>query len=141
MIGIFVLIIAQWSHSFHTRLSPRPGPEFWPAHQILIRSPGCPDQFFFLNQNNVILVKKKTKVNRVAGSRRVFSFLIFFNPAWLQPRVPGRPLGRVSKLWMEQCMPKYIYMKFSLFITYFPTQTKEGIKTRHICNNNKEKCW
>jgi hypothetical protein len=71
---------------------------------------------FFLNQNDVILVKnkKKTKVNgfatesyrvsRVAGSTRQISrvtsgFLFpcfFFNPAWFQPRVgrvPGRPAG------------------------------------------------
>ena len=142
MIGIFVLIIAQWSHSFHTRLSPRPGPEFWPAHQVLIRSPGCPDQIFFLNQNNVILVKKKKqKSTGSPGHAGFFLFLFFSTQPDSSPESRVAPLGRVSKLWMEQCMPIYIYMKFSLFITYFPTQTKEGIKTRHICNNNKEKCW
>jgi hypothetical protein len=82
MIGIFVLIIAQWSHSFQTQLGPRPGSRFWQSYRVAwINS-------FLLNQNNVVLVKKKkTKVNRVAESRRIFSFPIFFQLG-LAP-VPG----------------------------------------------------
>jgi len=103
----------------------RPGPVqgsgsgFWPGHRVW---PGRPGQFFKKkNQNDVVLVKKKTKANgfvtgscqvsRVTGStRRVtpgFSFPRFFvNPARFRPRVgrvPGRPAGpgRVSKLWFH----------------------------------------
>ena len=84
---------------------------------VFARSPGFSScsrfspQFFFLNQNDVVLEKKnkKTKVNGfttgswsgLAGStHRVtpgFSFSrFFFNPARFQPRVgqvPGRPAG------------------------------------------------
>jgi hypothetical protein len=82
-------------HSFQTRPGPRPG--FW----VLTGSPVVQVNSFF-NQNDVILVKKKSQ--RVAtGSCRVnrvtpgFSFpYFFFNPARFQPRV-GRidPPGRV----------------------------------------------
>jgi hypothetical protein len=59
---------------------------------------------FFFNQNDVVLVKKKTKANGLqsglAGStHRVtpgFSFPYFFlNPAWFQPRI-GRVPGRLA---------------------------------------------
>jgi len=63
---------------------------FWPDY---------PDQFFFLNQNNIVLVKKKSQrvvtgfltgsclVNRVT---LVFFFYFFFNPIRFQPRIkPG----------------------------------------------------
>jgi hypothetical protein len=138
MIGIFVLIIAQWSHSFQTQLGPRPGSRFWQSYRVAwINS-------FLLNQNNVVLVKKKKKQKSTGSPSHAgfFLSLFFFNSAWLQFRVPVRPTGpgRVSKLWMEQCMPIYIY-EILLVHHIFPTQTKEGIKTRHICNNNKEKCW
>ena len=45
-------------HSFKTRLNGRPGPrlEFW----VLTGSPGRLGHFF-LNQNDVVLVKKITK--------------------------------------------------------------------------------
>jgi hypothetical protein len=71
------------NHSSKTRSSGRPGsmPGFWVLTGLVL---------FFLNQNDVILVKKtkkKTKVNgfatesyrvsRVAGSHRVFSSPIF----------------------------------------------------------------
>jgi hypothetical protein len=71
----------------------------------LTGSPGRPGQFF-LNQNNVILVKKKNKNQRVAtwfftGSCRVsrvtpgfFFPYFFFNPARFQSRVD--PPGRVE---------------------------------------------
>ena len=138
MIGIFVLIIAQWSHSFQTQLGPRPGSRFWQSYRVAwINS-------FLLNQNNVVLVKKKkTKVNRVAGSRRIFSFPIFFQLG-LAP-VPGpcstRRTGPGFKT-MNGAMYANIYIYEILLVHHiFPTQTKEGIKTRHICNNNKEKCW
>ena len=71
-------------HSFQTRPGSRTGS--W----VLIGSPDRPESIVFLNQNNVVLVKKKkqksTSCNRVfdrvllgqpAGSHRVFSSLIF----------------------------------------------------------------
>jgi len=78
-------------HSFKTRPGPRP--EF----QVLIESSSRTGQFF-LNQNNIVLVKKKTKVNEFAtGSCRVnppghTGFFLF--PFFLQPcpvPVPGWP--------------------------------------------------
>jgi hypothetical protein len=62
---------------------------------------------FFLNQNDVVLIKKSTGCNRVFDRvNRVtpgFSFLyFFFNSAQFQlrvGRVPGDPPGRVSKLY------------------------------------------
>jgi hypothetical protein len=113
MIRIFVLIIAQWSHSFQTRLGPRPGSRFWQGYRVArINS-------FLLNQNNVVLVKKKKqKSTGSPGHAGFFLFLFFFNSAWLQFRVPGRPagLGRVSKLWMEQCIYIYIYIYICIYI-------------------------
>jgi hypothetical protein len=74
----------------------------------LTGSPGRPGQFFFfLNQNNVILVKKKTKINRLQpgflpnqpGHTGFFLPLFFLQPGPVL--VPGRPagLGWVLKLW------------------------------------------
>jgi hypothetical protein len=87
-----------------------PGYRFWSGHWVTrVNS-------FFLNQNDVILVKKQksTGCNRVfdrvllgQSGHRVnwitpgFSFpYYFFNPARFQPRVPGQLAGsgRVSKL-------------------------------------------
>jgi len=116
MIGIFVLIIAQWSHSFHTRLSPRPGPEFWPAHQVLIRSPGCPDQIFFLNQNNVILVKKK---NKSQPGRRVtpgFFFSYFFQPSLTPAPSPGSPRWAEFQNYKWSNVYQYIYIYIYIYI-------------------------
>ena len=60
-------------HSFQTRPGSRP------KSRVLT---GSPDQFFFLNQNNVVLVKNKNKNQQVAtgfltGSRRIFPSPIF----------------------------------------------------------------
>jgi hypothetical protein len=69
----------------------------------LTGSPGRPGQFFFfLNQNDVVLVKKKKQKSTGAtgffigflSGHTGFSFLyFFFNPARFQPRVD--PSGRV----------------------------------------------
>jgi hypothetical protein len=80
------------------RLDPVQGPSlgFWPGHQV-----ARVNSFFFLNQNDVVLVKNKTKVNGSQPGfwlgqlgRRVnppsFSFpYFFFNPAWFQHRAAG----------------------------------------------------
>jgi hypothetical protein len=63
--------------------------------RVLTVLPGRPGQFFFLNQNDVVLVKKKQKstgCNRVLPGYTGFFLPLFF----LQPGpvlVPGRPAG------------------------------------------------
>ena len=95
-------------HSFQTRPGGRSGPRA--GFRVLTRSSGRPGQFFF-NQNDVILVKKKsqrvatrflTRSCRVTGStcriNRVFSFPIFsstrpgssLGSAWFRIDPPGR---------------------------------------------------
>jgi hypothetical protein len=90
-----------------------PGSGFWPCHRVgRVNS-------FFLNQNDIVLVKKK--VNGFAtGSwpgqlgRWVtlsFSFpCFFFNSVRFQPRVPGQSAepGRVSKLCLYVCHLSWI---------------------------------
>jgi hypothetical protein len=89
----------------------RPGPVQGPGHRV-----ARVNSFFFLNQNDVVLVKKQNKSQRVAtgfltrstgssGQPTGFFLPLFFLQLSLIPapgdRVPGRPagLGRVSKLW------------------------------------------
>jgi len=85
----------------------------------LTGSPGRPGQFFFfLNQNNVILVKKK-KINRLQpgflpsqpGHTSFFLPLFFLQPGPVL--VPGRPagLGWVLKLWWWQLFFKVFLFK------------------------------
>jgi hypothetical protein len=109
-----------------------PGSRFWPGHWVLTESPDRPGQFFFSNQNYVVLVKKqkKIKVNGfVTGSwsgftgstRRVsqvtpdfFFPCFFFNPARFQPwidRVLDQPAKRIrfqNYTWRPQiyCSPE-----------------------------------
>ena len=95
------------NHSFHTRPGPRPG------FRVLTGSLGRPGQIFFINQNNIVLVKKtKTKVNGLqpsfwlglAGSTRrtapgFFFSYFFINPARFQPRisrVSSQPTSRAE---------------------------------------------
>jgi hypothetical protein len=92
----FWCVLLSWNHSFKTRPGPRPG------FQVLTGSPGRPGQFFFfLNQNDVVLVKKQKSMGlqpdlvgstgppgQSAGSHQIFSSpVFFFNPARFQPRV------------------------------------------------------
>jgi len=83
-------------HSFKTRPGDRSGLRL--GFRILTGSPDQPGQFFFLNQNDVILVKKQKSTGLqpgrdwVAGSTcRVtpgFSFpRFFFNLDRFQPRI------------------------------------------------------
>ena len=107
------------NHSFQTRPGPRLG------FQVLTGSLCRPGQFFFKNQNDVVLVKK-TKVNGlqpgIAGLPGQPSFFLpyfFFNSARFQPRVgrvTGRPAGpsRVSKLY-HKYFRKYINIMKKLF--------------------------
>jgi hypothetical protein len=102
-----------------------PGSRFWPGHRVLTGSPDWPGSSFFSNQNDIVLVKKKKKVNGFAtgswsgftgSTRRVsqvapdfFFPCFFFNPAQLQLRVSQVP-GRVSKL----CLRPQIYCSHEL---------------------------
>jgi len=58
--------------------------------------PGCLDQFFLKNQNDIVLVKEKNKSQRVATGFLTGSYWVtpgfFFNLARFQPQVdpPGR---------------------------------------------------
>jgi len=72
-----------------------PGSGFWPGHRVI---------------ESVLFKKSQRVCNRVLSGqpgRRVtlgFSFpCFFFNPARVQPQVPGRPAmpDRVSKLWLS----------------------------------------
>jgi len=71
-----------------------PGSEFWP---------GCQVHFFFLNQNDIVLIKKKSTscnrvFDRVAGSTRwVFSSSIFFNPIQFQSKSVGSWINPLSQ--------------------------------------------
>jgi len=63
-----------------------PGSGFWPGHQV-----GRVNSFYFLNQNNVVLVKKKSQrvYNRVLlGHTRFFLPLFFLQPGPVP--TPGR---------------------------------------------------
>jgi len=101
-----------WNHSLMegNTIVFRPGPVQGPGHRVArVNS-------FFLNQNDVVLVKKQNKSQRVAtgfltrstglsGQPTGFFLPLFFLQLSLIPapgdRVPGRPAGlsRVSKLW------------------------------------------
>ena len=89
-------------YSFQTRPGSRTGS--W----VLTGSPDRPESIVFLNQNNVVLVKKKNKNQRVATGFLTGSYQVnppghtgFFLPLFfLQPGpVPasGRPAGSVFK--------------------------------------------
>jgi hypothetical protein len=62
------------NHSFQTRPSPRPG------FRVLTGSLGRSGQFFFINQNNIVLVKKQKQ--KLTGCNRVFDWFL-----------PGQPAG------------------------------------------------
>jgi hypothetical protein len=115
-----------------------PGSKFWPGHRVLTGSPDRPSQFFFSNQNNIVLVKKqkKNKNQRVcnqvligfyrvvgsARSHRIFFFLVFsltrpdFNPESTRSRInPPNRIGFQNYAWRPQiyCSPElrhYLYL-------------------------------
>ena len=80
-------------HSFWIRCSLRPG--FWPDHRVVQMN------FFLKNQNNIILIKKKTNELQpgLAGSHRVFSFPVFSSTrSGSSPGSAGSRADQVLKL-------------------------------------------
>ena len=84
-------------HSFRTQSSGWPDPRL--EFRVLIRSSGRPGQFFyFLNQNDVVLVKnQRVATEFLTGSYRVFPFFIFSSTR--SSSSSGSAGSRVSKLW------------------------------------------
>jgi hypothetical protein len=122
----------QWSIVFRPSSVEGPSSEFWPGHRVLTRSFGS----IFFNQNDAVLVKKNKsqqvatefftgsyRVNRVAGSHRVFSSPVFSSTrSCSSPRLAKSWVdlpSRVSKLCNEEWKAKTKKFKTCIYVIYF----------------------